>query len=50
MYPLFIQEGDIIDEIASMPGCMRHSLQSMLEEVEDSMRCATVLMIRPIKC
>jgi porphobilinogen synthase len=31
--PMFIQEGAVNDEIASMPGCMRWSLEGMLGEV-----------------
>lgn len=34
--PLFIQEEDRNDAIASMPGCTRWSLEGMLEEIERS--------------
>jgi porphobilinogen synthase len=37
IYPLFIHDEDFITEIASMPGCARHSLDSMLSEVGESM-------------
>jgi porphobilinogen synthase len=37
IYPLFIHDEDFITEIASMPGCVRHSLDSMLSEVGESM-------------
>jgi porphobilinogen synthase len=33
IYPLFIHDGDSVDEISSMPGCFRHSLASMMKEV-----------------
>jgi porphobilinogen synthase len=33
VYPLFIQEGDKSEDIASMPGCRRWSLDGLLEEV-----------------
>lgn len=36
IYPLFIHEEDYNQEIASMPGCERHSLDSMLREVGDA--------------
>jgi len=32
--PLFVHEGDAAIPIGSMPGCARHSRQSLLEEVE----------------
>uniref|UniRef100_A0A7S2XYQ0 Delta-aminolevulinic acid dehydratase n=1 Tax=Fibrocapsa japonica TaxID=94617 RepID=A0A7S2XYQ0_9STRA len=34
IYPLFIHEEDFNQEIASMPGCERHSLPSMIKEAE----------------
>ena len=37
--PLFIYNGasPLKEEVQSMPGCFRHSLASMLQEVEESM-------------
>ena len=35
--PLFIHDEDINQDIASMPGCQRHSLDSMLREVGEGM-------------
>lgn len=35
--PLFIHDEDFNQDIASMPGCQRHSLDSMLREVGESM-------------
>lgn len=34
IYPLFIQEGTLDDDIASLPGCKRWSLQGLLTEVD----------------
>ena len=36
IYPLFIHDEDFNQPIPSMPGCERHSLDSMLREVEES--------------
>mmetsp|Transcript_39635 Transcript_39635/g.92647 ORF Transcript_39635/g.92647 Transcript_39635/m.92647 type:complete len:395 (-) Transcript_39635:353-1537(-) len=36
IYPLFIHEDDSNTPIASMPGCERHSLQSMVAEAKDA--------------
>ncbi|RYG68130.1 porphobilinogen synthase [archaeon] len=36
IYPLFIHESDYQEEISSMPGCHRHSLKHMLDEVADA--------------
>lgn len=36
IYPLFIHDEDFNTEIPSMPGCERHSLQSMLAEVGEA--------------
>ena len=36
IYPLFIHDEDFNQEIVSMPGCERHSLDSMLKEVGDA--------------
>ncbi len=38
IYPLFIHEAESTEAIISMPGCSRHSLASMMREVEESMR------------
>lgn len=38
IYPLFIHEADYKEEISSMPDCFRHSLKSMMDEVEDAIR------------
>jgi porphobilinogen synthase len=35
--PLFIHESENMEEISSMPGCFRHSVASMLAEVEEAM-------------
>jgi hypothetical protein len=37
IYPLFIHEEDFNTPIPSMPGCERHSLDSMLREVGEAM-------------
>jgi porphobilinogen synthase len=37
IYPLFIHDEDFNQPIVSMPGCCRHSLDSMLKEVGESM-------------
>ncbi|CAN0330769.1 unnamed protein product [Ascophyllum nodosum] len=36
IYPLFIHDKSFEVEIQSMPGCLRHSLPHMLEEVEEA--------------
>jgi len=36
IYPLFIHDEDFNTEITSMPGCERHSLDSMLKEIGES--------------
>jgi len=38
IYPLFIHEENYCQNIESMPGCERHSLEHMLVEVEEAMR------------
>ena len=38
IYPLFIHEEDFKQEISSMPGTFRHSMKTMMEEVEEAMR------------
>jgi hypothetical protein len=38
IYPLFIHDESYEQDIASMPGCQRHSLPHMLKEVEDAWR------------
>ncbi|KAG5188291.1 ALA dehydratase [Tribonema minus] len=38
IYPLFIHEESYQQEIPSMPGCQRHSLEHMLKECEDAWR------------
>ncbi|GMI16287.1 hypothetical protein TrLO_g11945 [Triparma laevis f. longispina] len=38
IYPLFIHEENYCQDIESMPGCERHSLEHMLVEVEEAMR------------
>ena len=37
IYPLFIHDEDFNTPIPSMPGCERHSLESMMKEVGESM-------------
>lgn len=36
IYPLFIHDQDHVEEISSMPNCFRHSLASMMKEVEEA--------------
>jgi porphobilinogen synthase len=36
IYPLFIHDEDFNQKIESMPGCQRHSLDSMLKEIGES--------------
>lgn len=36
IYPLFIHDNDTNDAIRSMPGCIRHSINSMIHEVNDA--------------
>ena len=36
IYPLFIHDENFNQKIESMPGCERHSLESMLKEVGES--------------
>lgn len=38
IYPLFIHDDDVVEEIPSMPGAFRHSLSHMMEEVEEAMQ------------
>ena len=38
IYPLFIHDEEHNTQIASMPGCVRHSLRSMVEEAGDAMK------------
>lgn len=38
IYPIFIHEADYKEEISSMPDCFRHSLTTMMEEVEEAIR------------
>jgi delta-aminolevulinic acid dehydratase/porphobilinogen synthase len=38
IYPLFIHEADYKEEISSMPDCFRHSLKTMMDEVEEAMK------------
>lgn len=38
IYPLFIHDEDFNQPIPSMPGCERHSLDSMLAEVKESFK------------
>ena len=37
IYPLFIYDGDKKEEIASMPDCYRHTLDTMLDEIGEAM-------------
>ncbi len=37
IYPLFIQEGETDEPIASMPGCMRWSLEGLVGEARESL-------------
>lgn len=37
IYPLFIHDEDTNQDIASMPGCQRHSLPSMLQEIGEAL-------------
>ena len=45
IYPLFIHESDRVDTIASMPGTLRHSLASMMKEVEEAVSFGVVSFI-----
>lgn len=38
MYPVFIHEEETIEEITSMPGCYRLSLNHLLKEVDECMK------------
>lgn len=38
IYPLFIHDADYKEEISSMPGAFRHSLTTMMEEIEEAVR------------
>ena len=38
IYPLFIHDEDFCQPIESMPGCERHSLAHMMEEIEESVK------------
>ena len=38
IYPLFIHDEDFCQDIVSMPGCERHSLQHMMTEIEESVK------------
>lgn len=46
VYPLFIHDdNDKASAIASMPGCYRHSLNSMMKEVDESVRLGIMAFI-----
>ena len=45
IYPLFIHENDYQQEISSMPGCFRHSLTTMMLEVEEAMKYGIVSFV-----
>jgi delta-aminolevulinic acid dehydratase/porphobilinogen synthase len=47
IYPLFIHEDSNTVEIPSMPGCLRHSLASMMQEVQDAQRCVPTVLWLP---
>lgn len=36
IYPLFIQEGDVIEPIASMPGCQRWTVEGVVKEAGEA--------------
>ncbi len=36
IYPLFLQEGDVIEPIASMPGCQRWSIEGLVKEAGEA--------------
>jgi porphobilinogen synthase len=38
IYPLFIHEGESKEEISSMPGCFRHTMATMMEEVAEAVQ------------
>ena len=38
IYPLFIHEEDYKEEISSMPDCFRHSLTTMMIEIEEAIK------------
>jgi delta-aminolevulinic acid dehydratase/porphobilinogen synthase len=41
IYPLFIHDDDKMEEISSMPGCFRHSMTTMMKEIEEAVRYIT---------
>jgi len=45
IYPLFIHEESYKQEISSMPGCFRHSMESMIAEVKEAMSFGVVCFI-----
>ncbi|MDB6073108.1 MAG: Porphobilinogen synthase [Verrucomicrobiaceae bacterium] len=36
IYPLFLQEGDVIEPIASMPGCQRWTIEGLVKEAGEA--------------
>jgi porphobilinogen synthase len=38
IYPLFIQEGSVSEPISAMPGCMRHSVESLVKEAGEAFK------------
>lgn len=45
IYPLFIHEENYKEEISSMPGCFRHSMESMMTEIEEAINYGIVCFI-----
>lgn len=45
IYPLFIHDESYKQEISSMPGCFRHSMESMLAEVKEAMSFGVVCFV-----
>lgn len=45
IYPLFIHDESYKQEISSMPGCFRHSMDTMLAEVKEAMSFGVVCFV-----
>lgn len=45
IYPLFIQEGDVDTPIASMPGCMRWSIDGVVQEAGEALQLGIAAVV-----
>lgn len=45
IYPLFIHEGSNVEEISSMPGCFRHTFDSMMKEIAEAVSYGVVCFV-----